>query len=169
MITILLRHQFVDATDHLQIRIYAKQAHPNDLQEALVRDLYLESFLRSTRERPSKNYVDSHKVKTRKECVETPPSSSLPSPGGFRENCYSCRHPGQSRKYCSQDKSNSKPESADAEQYQYKPCCWNCSKGHRTRECTRVPANDRKQAEGNQQRLAERVGRQPESPRPHSA
>ncbi|KAK8388666.1 hypothetical protein O3P69_020566 [Scylla paramamosain] len=57
MITILLRDQFVDAIDNQQLRIYVQQAHPKDLQEALARGLEMESFLRTTRERPSGNYV----------------------------------------------------------------------------------------------------------------
>ncbi|KAK8386278.1 hypothetical protein O3P69_010757 [Scylla paramamosain] len=57
MVTILLRDQFVDAIDHQQMRIYVQQAHPKDLQEALARDLELESFLRTTRERPNGNHA----------------------------------------------------------------------------------------------------------------
>lgn len=169
MITVLLRDQFVDAIDHPQIRIYVQQAHPKDLQEALARGLELESFLRTTRERPNRNYAGPHKVRARKGRVGTPRSRSPPPSGGFRGNCYSCGQPGHSRKYCSQGKSSGKPDSTGAGQYQYKPCCWNCGQGHRTRECTRVPAKDSKRATGNQEGLAGGVGRQPESPRPQSA
>ena len=168
MITILLRDQFVDAIDHQQMRIYIQQAHPKDLQEALARGLELESFLRTTRERPNGNYAASPKVKARKGRVGTPPSSSSPPPGDFWGKCYSCGQPGHSRKYCSQGKSSSKTDSAGTGQYQYKPCCWNCGKGHRTPECTYVPASGSKQAAGNQPGLAEGVGRQPENPRPQS-
>ncbi|MPC32210.1 hypothetical protein E2C01_025515 [Portunus trituberculatus] len=55
MITILLRDQFVDAIDNQQLRIYVQQARPKDLQNALVRGLELESFLRTTREQPNEN------------------------------------------------------------------------------------------------------------------
>lgn len=169
MVTILLRDQFVDAIDSQQLRIYVQQAHPKDLQEALARGLELESFLRTTRERPSAGLAPSHKVKARKGRVGTPPSTSPPPSGVFRGKCYTCGQVGHSKRYCSQGKGDSKPDSAGAGKYQYKPCCWNCGKAHKTPDCTHAPAGDSKKATGNQEGLAEGVERQSDSSRPHAA
>ena len=168
MITILLRDQFVDAIDNQQLRIYVQQAHPKDLQEALARGLELESFLRTTRERPTGKY-GPHKVKAKKGKVVKSPSSPSPPPGEFHGNCFGCGQKGHSRKYCPQGKSGGKADTAEAGSTQYKPCCYNCGKGHRTAECTLVPATDSKEAAGNRKGLAEGVERQSEGKRPQSA
>ncbi|KAK8385345.1 hypothetical protein O3P69_012283 [Scylla paramamosain] len=56
MLTILLHDQFVDAISHPQIRICVQEAHPKNLEEALARDLEMESFLRMKREQPTGNF-----------------------------------------------------------------------------------------------------------------
>ncbi|MPC49768.1 hypothetical protein E2C01_043582 [Portunus trituberculatus] len=138
---ILLRDQFVDAIDKQQLRIYVQQAHPKDLQEALARGLDLELFLWTMREQPSGNR-SPHKVKAKSGGVAKPPSSLSPPPAG---------------------------EFQEAGPTQYKPCCYNCGKGHRMTECTLVPTKDSKEAAGNWKGLVERVERQSESKRPQSA
>ncbi|KAK8373004.1 hypothetical protein O3P69_012493 [Scylla paramamosain] len=137
MITILLRDQFVDAIDNQQLRIYVQQAHPKDLQEALARGLEMESFLRTTRERPSGNYVPQ-RVKAKKGAVQKAYSSPSPPLGEFRGKCYSCGQQGHTKRYCPQGSSSGKAVNGRAGQYQYKPCCWNCGQGHKTAECALV-------------------------------
>lgn len=168
MITILLRDQFVDAIDNQQLRIYVQQAHPKDLQEALARGLEMESFLRTTRERPSGNYVPQ-RVKAKKGAVQKAYSSPSPPLGEFRGKCYSCGQQGHTKRYCPQGSSSRKAVNGRAGQYQYKPCCWNCGQGHKTAECALVSPRDSKEAGGNGKRLVEGVERQPESQRPQSA
>ncbi|XP_063875862.1 uncharacterized protein LOC135108633 [Scylla paramamosain] len=107
MITILLRDQFVDAIDNQQLRIYVQQAHPKDLQEALAKGLEMESFLRTTRERPSGNYVPQ-RVKAKKGAVQKAYSSPSPPLGEFRGKCYSCGHQGHTKRYCLQGLSSRK-------------------------------------------------------------
>lgn len=168
LITILLRDQFVDAIDNQQLRIYVQQAHPRDLQEALARGLELESFLRTTREKSSGNQPP-HKVKARKGSVGKSPSRSSPPPGEFKGNCFSCGQQGHSRKYCPGNKSGGKAGGTGAGSTQYKPCCYNCGKGHRTSECTLIPATDSKEAAGNRDGLAEGGKRQSEEKKPQTA
>lgn len=168
LITILLRDQFVDAIDNQQLRIYVQQAHPKDLQEALARGLELESFLRTTREKPSGNH-SPYKVKAKKGSVGKSSSSPSPPPGEFKGNCFSCGQQGHSRKYCPGSKSSRKAGGTGAGPTQYKPCCYNCGKGHRTSECTLVPATDCKEAAGNRDGLAEGGKRQSEEKKPQSA
>ncbi|KAK8373833.1 hypothetical protein O3P69_012516 [Scylla paramamosain] len=168
MITILLRDQFVDAIDNQQLRIYVQQAHPKDLQEAPGEGLEMESFLRTTRERPSGNYVPQ-RVKAKKGAVQKAYSSPSPPLGEFRGKCYSCGQQGHTKRYCPQGSSSGKAVNGRAGQYQYKPCCWNCGQGHKTAECALVPPRDSKEAGGNGKRLVEGVERQPESQRPQSA
>ncbi|KAK8389181.1 hypothetical protein O3P69_020863 [Scylla paramamosain] len=168
MITILLRDQFVDAIDNQQLRIYVQQAHPKDLQEALARGLEMESFLRTTRERPSRNYVPQ-RVKAKKGAVQKAYSSPSPPLGEFRGKCYSCGQQGHTKRYCPQGSSSRKAVNGRAGQYQYKPCCWNCGQGHKMAECALISPRDSKEAGGNGKRLVEGVERQPESQRPQSA
>ncbi|KAK8375220.1 hypothetical protein O3P69_009716 [Scylla paramamosain] len=168
MITILLRDQFVDAIDNQQLRIYVQQAHPKDLQEALARGLEMESFLRTTRERPSGNYVPQ-RVKAKKGAVQKAYSSPSPPLGEFRGKCYSCGQQGHTKRYCPQGSSSGKAVNGRAGQYQYKPCCWNCGQGHKMAECALISPRDSKEAGGNGKRLVEGVERQPESQRPQSA
>ena len=47
MVQVLLRDQFVDMVDNVQIRVYIQQAHVQILQEALARGLELELILQS--------------------------------------------------------------------------------------------------------------------------
>ncbi|KAK8407598.1 hypothetical protein O3P69_002272, partial [Scylla paramamosain] len=117
MITILLRDQFVDAIDNQQLRIYVQQAHPKDLQEALARGLEMESFLRTTRERPSGNYVPQ-RVKAKKGAVQKAYSSPSPPLGEFRGKCYSCGQQGHTKRYCPQGSSSGKAVNGRAGQYQ---------------------------------------------------
>ncbi|KAK8377054.1 hypothetical protein O3P69_013598 [Scylla paramamosain] len=168
MITILLRDQFVDAIDNQQLRIYVQQAHPKDLQEALARGLEMESFLRTTRERPSGNYVPQ-RVKAKRGAVQKAYSSPSPPLGEFRGKCYSCGQQGHTKRYCPQGSSSGKAVNGRAGQYQYKPCCWNCGQGHKMAECALISPRDSKEAGGNGKRLVEGVERQPESQRPQSA
>ena len=50
---VLLRDQFVDALEEVQLKIYVKQAHVRDLQEVLARALEFESIVRTSAGRPS--------------------------------------------------------------------------------------------------------------------
>ena len=168
MITILLRDQFVDAVDNQQLKIYVQQAHPKDLQEALARGLELESFTKTTRERPSGNSNPPKQVKVRKGSVDNASNTSLP-PGEFPGKCFSCGQKGHSKKYCPRGKSGGKEDGARAGQTKYKPCCYNCGKGHRTAECTSVPATDSKESAGRQKGLTDGGDCQPENKRPQSA
>ncbi|KAK8389762.1 hypothetical protein O3P69_009038 [Scylla paramamosain] len=48
IIVVVARDSFIDALDDQQLQIYVKQAHPGDLQVALVRALEFEAFLKTT-------------------------------------------------------------------------------------------------------------------------
>ncbi|MPC41189.1 hypothetical protein E2C01_034775 [Portunus trituberculatus] len=48
MVTVLSRDAFVDALEDQQVQIFVKQAHPADVQQALVRAMEFEAFLYTT-------------------------------------------------------------------------------------------------------------------------
>lgn len=167
MLQILLRDQFVDAVDNVQVRVYIQQAHVTTLQEALARGLELESILRSsargTRASDSLGPVKARKGRVRSPLTARPRS---PPPGVFRGNCFRCGQLGHSRKYCPNGESQAR---SPPRRFQYRPCCWNCGKGHQTSSCPAVPPTVTAQSEGNSNRLGGGAQDQPVPMRPHSA
>ena len=136
MVQVLLKDQFVDAVDNVQIRVYIQQAHVQTLQEALARGLELESILRSN-PRKVTSYPDTPApFRARRGFSSSSPSTSQsPPPGEFRGNCFGCGQQGHSRRYCPQKNQGKNTPG----QYRYRPCCWHCGRGHVTSSCPSAP------------------------------
>ena len=126
MVQVLLRDQFVDMVDNVQIRVYIQQAHIQILQEALAKGLELESILRSHPRKVTSYHDTPAPFRVRRGFRRSSSSESQsPPPGEFRGNCFGCGQPGHSRRYCLQKKQGR----TTPEQYKYHPCCWHCGEG----------------------------------------
>ncbi|MPC69639.1 hypothetical protein E2C01_063869 [Portunus trituberculatus] len=80
MVQVLLRNQFVDAVENVQIRVYIQQVHMKTLQEALARGLKLESILQSTKRVTSPNDTKTPYRAKRRHMERSPVQSHRSSP-----------------------------------------------------------------------------------------
>ena len=160
---VLLRDQFVDALEDAQLKIYVKQAHARDLQEALARALELESFVRTSAGRPS---VDAERgLQVRRGRMKNQASE-----GQFRGACWKCQEIGHKKADCRRSPALPRTHSAEqVGQYTYQPCCRECGQlGHVSRSCPENKQASKTVETGNGSRLGKEGHHQPVPPRPFS-
>jgi len=171
MVDVLARDCFVDALQDQQLQIYVKQAHPQDVQEALARASEMEAFLSTTGGAPGLA-TPRHAVGTatlprhftaRRTQTGKIDSRREASPEGFRGTCWGCGQVGHKRSKCGQPRRSRSLE--DSRQRPFRPCCWSCGQtGHNTRDCQ----HSREVAEaGNASGLGSGAVPQPEVAWPH--
>ena len=133
LLVVLLRDQFVDALEDPQLKIYVKQAHVANLQEALARALEFESFVKTSSGRNSFD-VERRAVRARKGKVRWPEKTAWEKFNGL---CWTCSRKGHMRRDCPEAR---RSRSWDrGQQYVYKPCCWNCGEmGHLSSACQKT-------------------------------
>ncbi|KAK8372284.1 hypothetical protein O3P69_010932 [Scylla paramamosain] len=163
MVQVLLRDQFVDAVDNVQIRVYIQQAHVQSLQEALARGLELESILRSI-PRKMTSYPDTQAPFRARRGAGLPLDVTVPTSRRVSRELLWVRTARPQQEILSSEESG---KSASG-QYQYRPCCWHCGKEHLASSCPTAPPTVTAQDKGNSAGLEGGALNQPSPKRPQS-
>ena len=156
----LLRDQFADALQDAQLQVYVKQAHVDNLQDALARALEFESFMKTSA--ISARRYERADVQPRRSQVRGRVKKRRG--GQFGGSCWGCGREGHRRQDCPDTPRSPRSLSADrGRQGASRPCCWECGQpGHMARSCPEARSS------GNDARLSRRASGQTGTSRPHS-
>ena len=151
MVAVLSSDHFIHALQQQQLQIYVKQAHPQDLREALARALEFESFLHTTgnegEEVTGKPRHDFRALRTQvdKPATPKPTGAERTTAGDFKGSCWGCGERGHMLRQCSKGQ---RTHSLDRLSFpKFEPCCWSCGQpGHFSGACPKpkdvVPAGN---------------------------
>lgn len=157
--SVLLRDQFVDALGDHQFQIFVKQAHANDLQKALARELEFESFVMSSGTMRSAG-TRRQELWARKSNVRERLAGA--GSGKFAGTCWECQQRGHRR-------SDVLRAFRAWSQERGRPNCWECGQlGQYSRASPQTGPVYTPPATGNVCRLEDRAQTQPAFPKPHS-